>query len=275
MRLAVRDVLITMYYNKILTVINERTSSSVTARYAISLAMACKAELVLYSAHDPGCDDKTYRNTERHQDQLFSGALELDIVTTRITEIGTTAKLLPKRVIAEKAELVFYPLTPDEHYGAALRIHAVHGLLRTIRSDLAIMRIVHMGKPHPRGILVPLGGIVADCEQRVCFVAALAKSFHSKVTLFHRPGSQTATGMPGDISRFRDGLLQRRVTVQERSGTGHVGRSIAVEAITRHNDLIVLGASERSALRRLFSGNPAGDVMHLPPCNTILFRAAH
>jgi nucleotide-binding universal stress UspA family protein len=62
--------------------------------------------------------------------------------------------------------------------------------------------------------------------------------------------------------------------VLERSGKGAIGKSITVEAITRHNDLIVLGASERGVLQRLFFGNPAGDVMHQPPCNAIMFKAA-
>jgi hypothetical protein len=41
------------------------------------------------------------------------------------------------------------------------------------------------------------------------------------------------------------------------------------EVVVREPD-----ASERGILRRLFIGNPAGYVMHHPPCNTILFRAA-
>lgn len=263
-----------MSYHTIFTVINEHTASTVTARYAMALAMSCKARLVLYAVHEADCDEKNLRHTERHLEHLLAVALELHIAVTGITESGRLATLLPKRVIAESADLVFYPLTPNERYGAALKRHAVHGLLRKIRADLAIMRIVHMGKPHPRGILVPLGGVVADSERRAGFIAALAKSFHSRVTLFHRPGMQAAKGMPGDISMFREGLLRHQVAVHERSGTGHIGRSITVEAITRHNDLIVIGASERGALRRLFFGDPAGDVMQQPPCNAILFRAA-
>jgi nucleotide-binding universal stress UspA family protein len=80
--------------------------------------------------------------------------------------------------------------------------------------------------------------------------------------------------MPDDIVRFGQQLQQAQVTVLERRGRGDVGKAITVEAITRHHDLIVLGASGRGVLGRLFKGNPSGEIMQQPPCNTILFRPA-
>lgn len=263
-----------MSYHKIFSVVTEHTASTVIARYAISLAAACKAELVLYAAHAEGSSETIIIHTDRHLDHLFTVAFELDIPVIRITEVGNINKLLPMRVQAEKADLVFYPLTPYERYGATLQRHTVHHLLRTVRSDLSIMRVVHMAKPHPRHILMPLGRIAGDMERRLMFITELAKSFHAQVTLFHMSAERDARGMPDDITQFRKHLEQQQVTVLERSGSGEIGKSITVEAITRHNDLIVLGASERGVLRRLFFGNPAGDVMHQPPCNAILFRAA-
>ncbi|HEY5514041.1 MAG TPA: universal stress protein [Geomonas sp.] len=263
-----------MSYHKIFSVVTEHTASTVIARYAISLAAACNAELVLYAAHAERSSETIILHTDRHLDHLFTVAFELDIPVTRITDVGNINKLLPIRVQAEKADLVFYPLTPYERYGATLQRHTVHHLLRTVRSDLSIMRVVHMAKPHPRHILMPLGRISGDMERRLMFITELAKSFHAQVTLFHMSAERDARGMPDDITQFRKHLEQQQVTVLERSGRGEIGKSITVEAITRHNDLIVLGASERGVLRRLFFGNPAGDVMHQPPCNAILFRAA-
>lgn len=263
-----------MSYRKIFSVVNEHTASTVIARYAISLAAACKAEFVLYAAYREGSSETVLHHTDRHLDHLFTVAFELGIQVTRITEVGNITRLLPKRVEAEKVDLVCYPLTPDERYGANLQRHTVHHLLRTIGSDLAIMRVITMAKPHPRHILVPLGKVISDHERRSLFVAELAKSFHAQVTLYHLSAEQDAKGMPDDITRFRNQLQHQDVAVLERIGRGHVGKSIKVEAITRHNDLIVLGASERGVLQKLFFGNPAGDVMHQPPCNAILFRAA-
>jgi nucleotide-binding universal stress UspA family protein len=263
-----------MSYRKIISVVNEQTASTVMARYAISLSASGKAALVLYAAHDEGSDETVLRHTERHLEHLLMVASELDIPVTRITEVGDIGNLLPARVLAEKADLVFYPLSPHERYGASMQRQTVHHLLRTIRSDLAIMRVVNMARPHPRHILMPLGKIVTDREHRLMFIAELARSFHAQVTLFHLSAEREAQGMPDDITRFRQQLQQHDVTVLERSGKGQIGKSITVEAITRHHDLIVLGASERGVLLRMFYGNPAGDVMHQPPCNAILFRSA-
>lgn len=263
-----------MSYRTIISVVNEHTASTIAARYAVSLALACKAELVLYAAHEEGSNETILLRTRHHMDHLYTIASALNIPVTMITETGNIDTLLPKRVKADSADLVLYPLLPDERYGANLRRHTVHHLLRTISSDLAITRTLSMAKPHPRNILVPLGKIVDDNERRFMFVAELAGSFQSQVTLFHISAEQGTEGLPEHIIRFRKQLEQRQIAVLERRGRGNIDETITVEAITRHNDLIVLGASGRGVLRRLFIGNPAGDVMQRPPCNTIIFRPA-
>lgn len=263
----------TMSYRKILAVINEHSGSTVAARYAMAMAQSSGAGLVLYSAHADDDNGTMMRQTERHLDHCFNEALADDIRVTSISELGTISRLLPQRAHAEGVDLVFYPLSPGERSGAALPQQSAHRLLRTVRADLAVMRIMHMGKPHPRHILVPVGGAIRDRQQRLRFLAAMAKTFHSLVTLFHRPaaGSQAA---PDDFVLLRNELLRQQLPVMERSGSGRIDRAIALEAISHHNDLIVVGASERGLLRRLLFGNPAGNVMHHPPCNAILFRPA-
>ncbi|MBV5341370.1 MAG: universal stress protein [Deltaproteobacteria bacterium] len=262
-----------MSYRTILVVINEHTGSTVAARYALPLAESEECRLVLYSAYGEGGDSTAIRLTEKHLDHLLKEAIALGINVTRVTEIGSITKLLPHRALAEAVDLLLYPLTPGEHYGSTMQQQTAHHLLRTIRADLAVMRIMHMGKPHPHRIMVPVGMVISDRKQRVRFVAALAKCFHSQVTLFHRPdvGKQ---GLPDDFVTLRNELRQYDLPVLERSAPGHIARAIALEAVSHHDDLIVLGASERGTLRRIFFGNPAGDVMKHPPCNTILFRPA-
>lgn len=260
-----------MVYRTILAVINEHSGSTVAARYALALAASGGAELVLYSALAEAGDLNVARQTERHLDHLHAEALLHGIAVTRISETGTLSRLLPRRVLAEGADLVFYPLTPGERYGAPLQRQTTHQLLRTIRADLAVTRVMHMGKPHPRHILVPVAAVISDREARIRFLIALAKGFHSRVTLFHRPDAAKAE-LPDDCARLRNELRQHHLPVLERSGSGSIARAIALEAVSHYSDLIVLGASERGALRRLFFGNPAGDVMRQPPCNAILFR---
>jgi nucleotide-binding universal stress UspA family protein len=121
---------------------------------------------------------------------------------------------------------------------------------------------------------VPLAKTVTDRERRLLFVCELARSFQARVTLFHLFAERDEPAMPDDITDFRKQLEQRHITAQLRSGHGPIGRSIIVEAVTRQNDLVIVGASGRGGVARLLFGNPVGDVMHQPPCNTILFQAA-
>jgi len=262
-----------MSYRAVLAVITEHTGSTVAAHYAIALAAAGESRLVLYSAHDDSDDETVIRRTEQHAEHLFSEALSRDIRVTRITESGPIARLLQHRIAAEGIDLTFYPLAPGECYGTTLQRQTAHLLLQRIDSDLALMRIMHMGRPHPRHILVPVARTISDRAQRGRFVAALARGFHSQITLFHRldPGKR---GVPDEVSTLGRELRLHHLPVLERSGSGGIARAIAVEAVSHHHDLIVIGASERGALRRIFFGNPAGDVLHHPPCNAILFRPA-
>jgi nucleotide-binding universal stress UspA family protein len=136
------------------------------------------------------------------------------------------------------------------------------------------MRVVTLARPHPGHILVPLGKTISDRERRLVFVSELARSFQARVTLFHLFAERDGQAMPDEITSFRKQLEQQHVAVHERSSRGQIGRSITVEAVTRQNDLVILGASGRGVLRRVLFGNPAGDVLHQPPCNTVLFQAA-
>jgi nucleotide-binding universal stress UspA family protein len=263
-----------MSYRKIVSVVNEHTVSAVIARYAIALATSCKTALVLYAAHDDSVDESILQHTVHHLDHLYAVASELGIPVTRISEVGKIATLLPIRVREVDADLVFYPLTPYKRYGADEQRHIVRHLLRTITSDLAIMRVVTMARPHPGQILVPLDRNISNKERRLLFISTLARSSRARVTLFHLSAERDAQVMPDDIVQFGKLLQQEHVTVLERRGRGDIGKAITVEAVTRRNDLIVLGASARGMLRKLFIGNPAGDIMQHPPCNTILFRPA-
>jgi nucleotide-binding universal stress UspA family protein len=288
-----------MSYRKIFSVVNEYTASTVIARYAISVAAACKADLVLYAAGDEMGTETIRHSTDRHLDHLTTIATEMNIPVTRIIENGSIGMLLPKRVATEQADMVIYPLTNCMHLKTGLSLknrisaltklytdatmqkntpdllkqHTVRQLIRSTIPELAIMRAITMAKPHPGHILVPLGKVIGNAARLLLFVAALAKSFNARVTLYHLLAAGAAGVMPDSIMNFGQQLREQGVTVQERSGSGPLGRAVTMEAIAHHNDLIIVGASERSLLRRIFFGNPAADVLLHPPCNTVLFRS--
>lgn len=262
-----------MSYRKIVTVVDEHTGSTVTAGYAMWLAKSCQAELVLYSAFG-ALPSQTAQHAERHLRHLENTASSLGVAVSLISETGAIERLLPATVQSQGADLVFYSLSPGESYGDYLQRQTVHQLLRTVRSDLAIVRVVNLAKPHPRHILMPVSTSARESGARQRFIIALCKAFHSHVTLLHLFPETSAGRMPHHVNELQEFLLQQQVAALAHLSKGPVGRSIAVEAVTRHNDLIVLGASGRGLLQRLLYGNPAAEVLHHPPCNAILFRGA-
>lgn len=262
-----------MNYRTIAAVITEMTVSTVVARYALALAAANSSRLILCGCHEDAAGEMAVSAMERHLNHLTTLAAEMRVTVSTITEIGSIAILLPRLVLREQVELLFYPLPPYKRFASSEERTVSRALLRTISCDLAIIRIVSMVKPHPGHLLVPLGSTVAAVTHRAAFVAALAHCFAAQVTLYHL-AENPAEQRSADIEQVRKLLVEEQVTVLERSGTGSLGKAITLETITHHNDLIVLGASVRSTIRRILCGNPVADVMQQPPCNTVLFRAA-
>jgi nucleotide-binding universal stress UspA family protein len=155
--------------------------------------------------------------------------------------------------------------------------------------SVAMVRVVRMGKIHPKNILVPLRGYMTNLEERACFVAKLAQGFESTVTLFHSPSpitsffhgeihlkpAQREERVPKDIEQFTECLNRYMILHERRTGYGGISRAITIEAAHRRNDLIVMGGSERSLLRSIISGNPVEDVLREAPCNLIILRPTH
>jgi nucleotide-binding universal stress UspA family protein len=262
-----------MSYHTIAAVITDLTVSTVVARYALALAASSSSRLILCGYHEDAAGEMAVLAIERHLNHLAAVAAEMKVTVTTIIETGSVATLLPRLVLREKVELLFYPLPPYKRYGVDQERTVTRALLRSISCDLAIVRIVNMVRPHPGHLLVPLGRTVATVAHRVAFIAALAHCFSAQVTLYHLTENLLEQRSP-DIAQVRELLEQQQVTVLERNGSGTLGNAITLEVITHHNDLIVLGASVRSTVRRIFCGNPVADVMQQPPCNTVLFRAA-
>ncbi len=261
-----------MNYHTILTVVNEHTTSIVMARYAMALALAGNAQLILYTAHGGGVNDVLLRRGNHHREYLNTLATGLGISVTQIVTTGRLHTQLPKLVLEQHVDAVFYHMAPGEQYGNNLPRETVYYLLRGVRCDLVVMRVTDMGEPHPGHILVPLGNRGNSSKYHLLFVSGLARAFAAEVILFHVATRQRDREMPKCVTLFKEQLAQSAVTVQERRGAGRIGEEIGIEAVTRHHDLIVLGASNRGLFRTLFFGNPAGMIMGNPPCNSMLFR---
>jgi nucleotide-binding universal stress UspA family protein len=136
---------------------------------------------------------------------------------------------------------------------------------------------------------VPLRSHITNIDERSCFVAKLAQAFDASVTLFYAPkpiarffhgeihikASQREKHIPGDIENFTECLNHYMIQHEKRTGYGKIAHAITIEAAHKRNDLIVMGASERSLLRSMISSNPVEDVLRETPCNLIILRPRH
>ena len=276
-------------YRNILATVNEFTNSEISARYAIALARSCRAELTFLFVSKDALDANALRHAEAALGRLFSEAEASGVAARSVLESGDPVEKITGWVKNNEVDITFAGTRREDVERRFFVTALARELMLKLPCSVAMVRAVHLGKTHPRHILVPLGGRARDIEERTFFAAKLAEAFGSKVTLIHmpKPMSRFLHGevrlkpaerdglIPGDISEYVSTLNRYDVPHDKATAHGHVGRTINIEAAVRRNDLIVMGASQRSLLSRLVRGNPVEDVLRDTPCNLIVFRPGH
>lgn len=276
-------------YKKILAAVNEFTNSESAARYAIALSQSCQAKLFLVFIAREGIDKDTFKQAESALQRLLAETDGLGIEVESIIERGDPFQKIQDMVNKDHIDIVF---TATRREDVAKRFFVktlARELMIKLPCSVAIVRVVHMGKIHPKNILVPLRGHMTHLEERACFVAKLAQAFSAQVTLLHQHSPITSyfhgeihlkpaereEYVPKDIEDFTGFLKRYDIGHERRTGYGTVSRAITIEAAHRRNDLIVMGASERSLFKSITSGNPVEEVLRETLCNLIILRPKH
>lgn len=274
-------------YTRVLATVNEFSNAEIAARYAVAFAQACHASLSLLYVNQANSPVETFNRAEAALRRLFLFAESRGVAVEIVTESGDPLKKIGEVVDREKIDIVF---TSSRREDVSRRYFAKtlsRQLLLKLPCAVAMVRIVHIGRMPPKRILVPLRGRITHADERVFFVSRLAEGFGSSVTLFHSAGSvsrffhgerhltpiQRERRIPADIELFVRQLGHYGIRHEKRTGHGRVAHSIAVEAVIRRNDLIIMGASERGLLKSMLFGNPVEDVLRQTPCNLIVYRA--
>jgi nucleotide-binding universal stress UspA family protein len=273
-------------YKKILVAINEFTNSEVAARYALALAKSCRSRLFLVFAAEEGIGQNAFGHAEGTLVRLFAAAEGMGIEVESSTVNGAPFKTISDVVREHGIDLVFTATRREDiQKRFFVRTHA-REFMMNLPCSVAMVRVVEMGRTHPRNILVPLKGHLSQIEERAYFTAKLAQGFNARTTILNLSGpitgifqsweqerdfgpeKHTAKGVEDFISH----LEQYKVQHERRSAQGSVARSITTEAAFRKNDLIIMGASERGLFKSFLSGNPVENVLRETPCNLIVFR---
>ncbi len=273
-------------YKKILATVNEFTNSEIASRYAIALAKACQAKLFLIFVAEEKINKDIFKHAESALERLFLEARESDIEVEGITEKGDPFKKIEEAVKKDRIDIVFTATRREDVNRRFFVKTLARKFMIKLPCSVATVRVVRMGKIHPKNILVPLRGHITHLEERVYFIAKLAQAFNTSVTLFHLSSpittffhgeihlkpAQREEYIPKDIQQFTECLHRYRIKHEKKTGYGAVSRAITIEAAHTRNDLIIMGASERSLLKSVIRGNPVEEVLRETPCNLIIFR---
>lgn len=276
-------------YKKILATVNEFTNSEIASRYAIALAKACQAKLSLIFVAEEKISKDIFKHAESALERLFLEAKEIGIEVEGITEKGDPFKKIEEIVKKESVDIVFTATRREDVNRRFFVKTLARKFMIKLPCSVATVRVVRMGKIHPKNILVPLRGHITHLEERAYFITKLAQAFNTSVTLFHLSSpitsffhgeihlkpTQREEYIPKDIERFTEYLQKYKIKHEKKIGYGPVSRAITIEAAHTRNDLIIMGASERSLLKSVIRGNPVEEVLRETPCNLIIFMPKH
>jgi nucleotide-binding universal stress UspA family protein len=274
-------------YRRIIAAVNEFTNSEIAARYAISLAQSCRAQLsLIFVADDKTMKTDSFSRAESALKRLFLQAENQGIEAESVIESGDPLQKILEFVRKNEIDIAF-TATRRQNVMKRFFVKSLSSdLMRRLPCSAAMVRAVRMGKAHPKDILVPLRGSVTHIEERAYFVAKLSQVFDAAVTVFHssipisnflhgevlqRP-SEREQRIPEDVKNFIIHLNRYPIPHEKRTSHGAVARSITIEAARRRHDLIIMGASERSLFRSILGGNPVEAVLRETPCNLIILR---
>ena len=273
-------------YKKVLAAVNEHLNSEVSARYALGLAKAANAEIYICSIAENGLNDKSFRAAEEAVKRLSALARELGLKPECIIETGNPVERIRKIVVTEGIDLVFAATRREDVQRRFYARTAARRLSLALPCSVALVRVVHMGRAHPRAILVPVKARIDRIAERASFTALMAAAFDARVSLFHitKPMTRLFHGeihltprewearTPRDVSRFVEHLASYEVSLEKQLVPGRAGDSIPLEAAVKRHDLIIMGASVRSLWSTLLRGNPVERVLRDTPCNLIILN---
>ena len=276
-------------YKKILSAVNEHLNSEVSARYALNFAKACGATFYICFIADKGISRQSFDIAENAITRLFIMAKDMGIQVECITETGDPVKEINRIVKHEEINIVFASTRREDIKRRFYAGTTAKNLSLKLPCSVALVRVVHMGRIHPKEILIPLKDKIDHKEERAYFISKMAEGFGSKVFLFHSTKSITRffhgevhltpleweKRLPKAIMNFMESIKKYNIDFESKLSPGQTARNITIEAATKRHDLIIMGASERDVLKSIFKGNPVERVLRETPCDLIILKPGH
>jgi nucleotide-binding universal stress UspA family protein len=269
-------------YRCILAAIDESLNAYAAAGYALALAQACGASLMVAGVLTPHMTGKEEGAIAQSAGALVSKAEEMGVSAHLILERGDVVKTLDALARTHHVDVVMSASRRQDVEQRYFLRTVPQRLMAVLDCSLIIVRVVHLGLlAHPRQILVPVLGDPFDNAERAYLVANLARHFHAKLIVFHAVEEVRRRGhvVPQEagarrVRTFVASLRHAGTEPQVRIVTGPlVGDAIMQEAARHRHDLIVMGASQRSLFTTWRRGNPVEEVMRRTPCDLFVCRS--
>lgn len=276
-------------YKKILAAVNEHLNSEVAARYALHLAKENNAKFYVCFVAEKCMSQHNCRAAEDAAKRLFNEAMDLHVQAESIAEMGDPVADIRKIVQHENISLVFAATRREDIKRRFYAGTIARSLSLKLPCSVALVRVVHSGRVHPKRILVPLKARIDHVNERALFTRHMAHAFNSRVIVFHAPRPLTKffhgeihltepeweERRSKDIAHFMTHLREHNIEHEGRLLPGKTARNITIEAFVKRHDLIIMGASERNLLTALLKGNPVEEVLRDTPCDLIILNPRH
>jgi len=276
-------------YRKILAAVNEHLNSEVTARYALALAKYLDAKLYICFVAQKDMSQQDRRAAEDAMKRLFHGAADIGLPVESIAEMGEPVVEIGEIVRHEAIDLAVVSTRREDIEKRFFTGTTARTLSLKLPCSVALVRIVHSGRVHPKKILVPLKARIGHVSEHSYFTASMAHTFGSKVFIFHAPKKVTRffrgeihltprdweQRLPQDISRFMEHLEKQGVEHESKLIPGRTGKGITLEAFAKRHDLIIMGASRRNLFASILRGNPVEYVLRETPCDLVMLTSRH
>jgi nucleotide-binding universal stress UspA family protein len=276
-------------YKKILSAINEHVNSEIAGRYALNLAKACGAKFYITFVAQKDLPRSAFERAEEAIKRLFLESEDFGVETQSIIETGDPFDKINDLVRNEDIDIIFAATRKEDLEKRFYAGTLAKRLMVKAPCSVALVRVVHMGRIHPKKILIPLKARISNIEEWAYFSSKIAEAFDARILVFHvtKPITKFFHGeihltpaqlekyLPHDITKFIEKMKVYCFDIEKRLSSGHPAKNITIEAASKRHDLVIMGASERGLLSSIVKGNPVEDVLRETPCDLIILKPRH
>ena len=259
------------------------------SRYALAIAKAYQAQFFLAFVVTNETKPALLHSAHESVERILAQARELELPFQAITQTGKVVPILKKIVEKEGIDLALFATRHIDTKGGFFVQTVAQSLTLSLSCSVVIVRSVQPGRmAHPRHILIPLTyEHHSGLDEHAAFAAGLINYFRAKAVVFHvhnplsyfefarrNPPIEEKRMPPSDNLKIFLGILKKNGILPEMRvvQSASPGKAIYLEAAAQKHDLILMGATQRSFLKRAREGNPVEEMLRETPCDVMIHR---